>query len=59
MARKTGCLKFKMKRGSIQTLDVRIKETDALRYFLETSNWFLFQKDPKDDSTYHRRSIDH
>ncbi|XP_050297734.1 espin isoform X2 [Anthonomus grandis grandis] len=44
IARRTGCLKFKKKKG-IQTLDVKIKDTEVLQYILETSNWFLFEKD--------------
>lgn len=44
LAKKTGCVKFKKKNG-IKTLDVPIKDAEALQYFLETSNWFLFEKD--------------
>lgn len=44
LAKKTGCMKFKRTTG-IETLDVPIKDSAALQYFLETSNWFLFEKD--------------
>lgn len=44
LAGKTGVLKFKKKRG-VETLDLPVKDAEVLKYFLETSNWFLFEKD--------------
>lgn len=49
-ARKTGCVGFmgsKGWRGGTDTLDVPLKEAEILKYFIETSNWFLFRKNDK------------
>ncbi|KAF7284098.1 hypothetical protein GWI33_022558 [Rhynchophorus ferrugineus] len=44
LARLTGCVKFKKNKG-VKTLDVPVRDREVFRYFLETSNWFLFEKD--------------
>lgn len=46
-ARRTGCVKFKNKgRGlsGFQTLDVPLREAEVFQYLVETSNWFLFER---------------
>ncbi|XP_074032071.1 espin protein forked isoform X2 [Leptinotarsa decemlineata] len=52
IARKTGCVRFINKNvdedgtdWKMQTLDKPLKEAEILQYFVETSNWFLFEKD--------------
>ncbi|KAJ3644721.1 hypothetical protein Zmor_022431 [Zophobas morio] len=47
-ARKTGCVGFvgaKGWRGGTETLDVPLSDVEILKYFVETSNWFLFRKE--------------
>lgn len=49
-ARKSGCVKFMNKKcdhGKMQTLDITFREAEIFRYLVETSNWFLFEKDNK------------
>jgi hypothetical protein len=49
-ASKTGCVGLvgsKGWRGGCDTLDVPLGEGEILKYFVETSNWFLFRKDDR------------
>lgn len=46
-ARRTGCVKFKNGGKSFsgfQTLDVPLREAEIFQYLVETSNWFLFER---------------
>ncbi|CAG9856442.1 unnamed protein product [Phyllotreta striolata] len=48
VAKTTGCLGFSGAEcgiTKITTLDRPLREPDVFRYFIETSNWFLFEKD--------------
>lgn len=48
VAKTTGCLKFSTTEcgiTKISTLDRPLREAECFQYFIETSNWFLFEKD--------------
>ncbi|RZB41501.1 hypothetical protein BDFB_010419 [Asbolus verrucosus] len=49
-ASKTGCVGYvesKGWRGGTNTLDLPLAEAEILKYFVETSNWFLFRKNDR------------
>lgn len=46
LAKRAGCVKYtsgKKWHGGMNTLDVPLKDAEILKYFIETSNWFLFE----------------
>ncbi|KAG5882620.1 hypothetical protein JTB14_013309 [Gonioctena quinquepunctata] len=52
IARRTGCMRFTNESDGeigtgwkVKTLDKPLREAEILQYFVETSNWFLFEKD--------------